>query len=288
MTIDHSTPSRRARHWNLVVLALVLLAGLLTGCGVDSGTVETVDDAVKLLQDIERNGIWSITEDGLDALAEQNSYVATLQVEATMPEAGSATAFSHLALTVTVDADGNTRYTLEQGDQSTRYTQYRAPDPADNSAPSPAGVYREDNGYYTCADAVIQRLLGRGLSSVFEVYALDAIGARTLAVVEKDGDSTIAERDATHYTIETRLDDALEILERAEDRALRDQIEATEAATLSGSLDLDNATGALLHLDISYANATGGEQLALVFDVTRWGDTPGITLPAGESITLCD
>lgn len=285
--INHLTVPSRVHRMTPSILVLVLLAALVAGCGVESDSVETVDDAVTLLQDVERDGLWVTSRDGLDALAEQDGYVATLQLDYTMQDATDLSPAS-IELTLEVDADGDARYALGSDEENTRFFQFTHPSASADDTADFTGVYREDEGRYTCAADEIQRLLAQGVPGIFEMVQFDALAARTLAVVEADGDSTIAGRDANHYTIETRREDALAILERTDHRALREEIEEMAPFELSGTLDLDDASGALLHLDSTYTSTNDDQRLSLAFNVTQWGDVPDIQLPSPDNITACD
>jgi len=287
MLNDRIPFARTARHTSINPVAVVamLLVTLLAGCGVETDDVETVDDAVTLLQDLERNGVWETIRDGFELLNDQDGYTAMLHLDSA-PAAASGDALpANLVLTLAVDADGDTRYTVQDtaqdDDSTTQYVQFHTPDDA------PA-IYREDDGAYTCADGAVPALLVGDVPDILAAYGMDAVSARTLAVVDDDGTGSIAERETTHYRIVSKHADALAILEHTDNDSLRTQVEQADGFTFNGTLDLDDTTAALLHVEMQFTPADSNQQQMIRFDVTQWGDVPDITQPDASNLPDCN
>jgi hypothetical protein len=255
----------------LAILLLLLLPGVLTACGLQD-KVETVDEAVSLLQDIKDRGTWTTVSDGLDALDDQHeSYRLTV-------------VFNDTTLQISVDAAAHALVEIAENDQPRTYFV----DNFRSSADAPA-IYQIDAGRYTCATGDDSaRLLAHGPAGLFEAYAITATGVQTLSVVEKDenADSTIAGRDATRYDLVSRVPDALKILSRLDNPDLQAEVDAAGSFELSGALYLDKDSAALLHFDSTYTD--GQQQTAFSFEITQWGTVPDIPTPAsGDIDTLC-
>ncbi len=268
---------------HLVLLATALLVVMLAGCGTSSDTVNTVDDAVKLLQDIERRGTWITIEDGLSALDDRGDYRATLVLQNgdLVPGEQTITEPDHtLTIQVTVDAKNYTRYTFTE---SGREPQQWIGIPAANAAP---GIYREQDGVFTCAPDDMRALLREGLPGILDSQAAAVTGIKTLSIIEEDGKITRLDRDAAHFTLETRLDEALAILEQTGNETLRQQIEQVGTFTLTGTLDRDDATGALLHFESVYRDMSRDTWASMIFEVTQWDDVPTISAP--DTLPVCD
>lgn len=255
------TRSRLFTRWSL--LLILTLSTLLAACGVDSDTVEKVDDAVKLIQDVDRDNTWNYLTDGLDALAEQDGYIATIGYQISEVDDGD------LIIQYTEDADGDVRIDVTDPQSTQSYYSPALGDDADTRL-----VFQMNADDYACPTAADTQRYAEGIASIFAFYDLRDVLTSTLSVAELDGDSTLLDRDAGHYVLEARLPDALDILERTGDDALRERIDATAQGTITGTFDLDDETGALLFFDSVYVY----DDLAhgLLFRVTQWGDVPDI------------
>lgn len=254
-----------------VTTSLLLLTGLLTACGLQD-RVQTVDEAVSLLQDIKNRGTWTTVSDGLEALDDQhNSYRLAVQ-------------FNESALQIDVDSNARALIEIaENGQQRTYFVEnYRS------SADAPA-IYQIDAGRYTCAvDNDTARLFAHGPASLFDAYAITATGMQTLSIVEKakDGDSTITGRDASRYDLVSRVPDALIILSRLNNPELQAEVDAAGQFELTGALYLDKDTAALLRFDSTYADSQ--QRTAFSFELTQWGGVSDVHAPAASEIeTAC-
>lgn len=267
-----------------LLIFLLLFALLLAACEVDGDTVEKVDDAVKLLQDVDRNGTWGYLTDGLDTLVEQDGYVAVIDYEYLEFVDGELVTPDDSKISIQITHDGTGAMRFEFTDRHGTYLYY-------SPAPSPDAdtrkVYQIDATTFTCPTAADTQLYANGIVSILAFYDVREVLTATLSVAEADGDSTTwLDRDANHYILESRLPEALDILERTDNAELRERIAATKQETIAGAFDLDEATGALLFFDNVYVFGDLTQQRSLMFSVTQWGDVPDIVpngpLPACE------
>jgi hypothetical protein len=251
----------------LAIVLLLLLSGVLTACGLQD-KVETVDEAVSLLQDIKDRGTWTTVSDGLDALDDQQeSYRLAVQ-------------FNDTTLQISVDAVAHALAEITENNQKRAYfvEDYRS------SADVPA-IYQIDAGRYTCAAGDdIARLFVHGPASLFEAYAITATGVQTLSVAEKDenGERTIAGRDTSRYDLVSRVPNALKILSRLDNPELQAEVDAAGSFELTGALYLDKDSAALLRFDSTYTD--GQQQTAFSFEITQWGAVPDIRAPTASDI----
>lgn len=276
--------------WALtLVAAALLLAGLACGFVDDiRSVVETVDEAVKLLQELDNQSAWEHVSDGLDTLAQQTEgYAATLRLQ-DGPGDAAGTGFSgalarDVVVTMQVDAANNALAQIQANGGATQnyYVEARGAD-ARNGA-----VYRMNgNGQFVCvSDSEEARLLRDGLSGYFDEYGLEAKGIQMLAVAQEvEEDAAIAGRAATHYRLESRIQEALDILRRFDNAELQQKIDEAGTFTLTGDLYTDEATGALLKLESVYHNTDHLQRVVMSFEVTQWGGIAPIAPPAPGSI----
>jgi hypothetical protein len=254
-----------------LAISLLLLTGLLTACGVQD-KVQTVDEAVSLLQDIKDRGTWTTVSDGLEALDDQHeSYALTAQFSSGQADS---------SLQISVDAGAHALVEITENGQTRTYFVENYRSSSDSSV-----IYQIDAGRYTCAvDNDAARLLAHGPASLFDAYAITATGVQTLSVAEKDknGGGTIAGRDTSRYDLVSRVPDALTILGRLDNPELQAKVDAAGHFELSGALYLDKDTAALLRFDNTYTDDQ--RQTAFSFEITQWGAVPDIPVPAASDI----
>lgn len=268
------------------VLALAIVTALLSACGINAETTDNVNDAVKLLQAIDDNGTWAMLSDALDLLDDQDGYLANVTVDTGVIDAeGSVSAPPEHTMTIAmrVGADGIAQYIVRDGD-NTQQVLVMPPDDDDSTLI----VYLVDEGALTCADAGIAEMLRDGPLSIVNSAALELASMGTLSVVEEEGESTRIEREATHYTITSRMDDALAILDATDNSALRQQVEQAGGFSISGTLDIDDSTGALLAFESMTSAADSGQWTRVRFEVTQWADVPAIDLSTGDARPACE
>jgi len=271
---------------------IALIAGLvllLPACGTlddVTDTVETVDQAVSLLQDIEDNGTQQVIDDGLDALDDQEQgYAITIHVQQGELDAGDSSAGTltdDVTITVQVDAAGNALVQITRGDQTDHYF-------IDGFGDSLQASYHVQDERYACAnDNEDLRPFENGLHSVFDHFDVTAVNVRVLSVAVEAEDDTIADRDVTHYELESKVPDALAILETIDNDNLQASIEQAGTFTFSGDLYLDDDTGALMGVNDVFDDLDTGRHTQFTFKITAW-DVPEIPVPADSAIASpCD
>lgn len=275
--------------WALMLVAgALLMAGLACGLVDDiRGVVETVDEAVKLLQELSDQSAWERVSNSLDALAQQaDGYAATLRLQEG-PGDAAGTGFSgalsrDVVVMMQVDGANNALAQLQSGGGAAQNYYVRAQDADARSG----DVYRVENGQFVCvSDSAEARLLRDGLSGYFDEYGLEAKGVQMLAVAaEVKDDALIAGRPADHYALESRIPQALAILKKFDNAELKRKIDEAGTFTLAGDLYADEATGALLRLESIYHNTDHAQRVVMTFDVTQWGGIAPIAPPAPEAI----
>jgi hypothetical protein len=264
-------------------LFAILIVTAAAGCSAidDIRDVSgTVDGAVELLDAIEQDGAWDTITDGLDNLdVEEPGYRATVRAQAgPVDEAGEfgGALAEDVTIDLRADARGAALADLTRGD--VRRTFYVEPTDGDPD------VYEIIDGQYTCAnegDAPFRD----GLGGIFEDYARATTGAQLLSVAnEQDEDAAIAGRDATRYELESKVPDALAILERFDNPELQARLDEAGHFALAGDLYLDDETGALLALTSDYTAPTDDERASFRFEITQWGNVPDIPPPAAANI----
>lgn len=274
--------------WALMLVAgALLMAGLACGLVDDiRSVVETVDEAVKLLQELDDQSAWERVSNSLDTLAQQaDGYAATLRLQEG-PGDAAGTRFSgalsrDVVVTMQVDGANNALAQLQSGGAAQNYyVQARGADARNGD------VYRVENGQFVCvSDSPEARLLRDGLSGYFDEFGLEAKGVQMLAVATKvDDEAVIAGRQADHYRLESRIPQAIEILRKFDNAELKRKLDEAGTFTLSGDLYTDETTGGLLKLESIYHNTDHAQRVVLTFEVTQWGGIAPIAPPAPEAI----
>lgn len=274
--------------WALMLVAgALLMAGLACGLVDDiRSVVETVDEAVKLLQELDDQSAWERVSNSLDTLAQQaDGYAATLRLQEG-PGDAAGTGFSgalsrDVVVTMQVDGANNALAQLQSGGAAQNYyVQARGADARNGD------VYRVENGQFVCvSDSPEARLLRDGLSGYFDEFGLEAKGVQMLAVATKvDDEAVIAGRQADHYRLESRIPQAIEILRKFDNAELKRKLDEAGTFTLSGDLYTDETTGGLLKLESIYHNTDHAQRVVLTFEVTQWGGIAPIAPPALEAI----
>lgn len=274
--------------WALMLGAgALLMAGLACGLVDDiRSVVETVDEAVKLLQELDDQSAWERVSNSLDTLAQQaDGYAATLRLQEG-PGDAAGTGFSgalsrDVVVTMQVDGANNALAQLQSGGAAQNYyVQARGADARNGD------VYRVENGQFVCvSDSPEARLLRDGLSGYFDEFGLEAKGVQMLAVATKvDDEAVIAGRQADHYRLESRIPQAIEILRKFDNAELKRKLDEAGTFTLSGDLYTDETTGGLLKLESIYHNTDHAQRVVLTFEVTQWGGIAPIAPPAPEAI----
>lgn len=254
----------------VIVLAVCLGLSACAGVTETRERVNTVNEAVAILQAVDDRNAWQLLNDAIDDLAAaQIAYSATVQVQ---------TASTSLVWQWQVDADGDQRL----DDLSAAAAPYSYLLPAES-----AQVYRLDAQGAACLlDSQAAVSLRAGLRGLLERAGFEQVSAQALAVLTAPQDAQVAGRTATRYELRARLPDAVALLEAYGDHNAPQTRAVSQTVTLSGSMTRDDETGALLELEVSANDAQTGALTALQFAVTQWGAVPDIPRP--DTITPCE
>lgn len=259
-------------------LGWIAALALLAGCGPlrdARDTARGVDDAVSLLQDLDDRGAWEVLRDGATALEDlDHGYAAALQVQTS----GTAP----LAVKIRADAGDEALITLTEPGADAAQTYYVS---AWGDSETPPNVYRLADSRYACANADADFLRG-GLSAALQHFAAGALGPELLAVRALEGDEvTLLEREATRYALEARRADAVAVLRELDNADLAARVEAAGSTDLSGTITLDDETGALLAAESAASTPGGAGEVRLSFAVTQWDAPDDIPAPGADAIT---
>lgn len=262
-----------------------LIAGLsvalvLAACDTTDKTA-SVDDAVRLLQDLEDNDLRQAVLDGADALSEHASYQAQLIF---VPQGSP----SQVELNFRMDAAEAMNVEVRQ---DTGTTTYYLPAPNASTA-TDRPVIRLDNGGIAClATGPEARWLHDGLHSALDEAISPIASAPLLAVIDTPQDNhslTLLERQARRYDIEASVDEALAIARESSGVAAQQVSIPVEDIALDGSLVRDEDTAALLQLSVAARYPGVDEPIRIEFIVTEWGDV-AIVVPSFdiEALSVC-
>ncbi len=257
-------------------MAMLLALGLgLSACASVQETreqVNTVNQAVSILQAVDDRSAWERANDALDDLtAAQSAYAATASLDA---------AGTSLTWRWQVDADGDQRLDISAGDSAVSYLL-----PAQSAV-----AYRADaSGGLCLADNTTAASLRAGLQELLALGGFEMASTQTLTVLAAPQDAVVAGRDATRYELRSRLPDAADLLNAYQDEHAPQALAAAEALSFSGSMTRDDETGALLELAISVTDRAKGAQASLHFAVTQWGGVPDVPLSdVSATIPACE
>jgi hypothetical protein len=271
-----------------LLVLMIMLAVPAMACGVlndAKDVVETVDAAVNLLQEIEKSGTWEYISDGLQGLEDQDQgYTATVHLRdgsVNSDRQFESPLKMDVVVDIQVDADGDMLLLVDEGSEK---RQYFIEHSADDS--SPTHVYRIEDGRYNCVKTgEDDSVFDTGLDGIFEQYAGLAVGAQFLSVAKENGDGKIVERDVKEYELESKVAEALKILEKIDSPELKEKIAESGEFALSGSLAIDKKTGALMQFISTYDDLDDQRRTEFTFEITQWGDVSDIPAPTADQIT---
>ncbi len=242
-----------------IPLALSLALSACASVQDTCDQVNTVNQAVSILQAVDDRNAWEQVNGAIDDLtAAQSPYAATASLEA---------AGVSLTWRWQVDSDGNQQLDISAGDS------YLLPAQS-------AVVYRVDAAGDLClVDSATAASLRAGLPELLALGDFQTMSTRALTVSAAPQDITAAGRDATSLRISSRLPDAADLLDAYQDEHAPQALTAAKNFSFSGSMTRDDETGALLELTISATDRARGTQTSLHFAVTQWGGVPDVPLP---------
>jgi hypothetical protein len=265
---------KRSPWIGLTIILVVLALAACSSLDEARGKADSVDEAVDLLQDLDDSSLWESLDDGLENLNDQaEGYIATIS---------HVSGQGDVRIVVEVDSDGNASVTVSEADAETHYMLEQRPDD------SPYNIYRREADDYFCETAgPAHRWFQQGIESLLIDMGLVDLGIQGLVVLEKDDvEVEIAGRDAIRYQLESRVPEALLILNDLEDTDNIIQPPLPENLTLSGQLYLDKNTLALVQLDMDYRLQPGDAPSEISFAVTQWGNSELVPIPLPGDLAL--
>jgi len=270
-----------------LLITLMLLLTVTLGCSLTDDVkeaVETVDDAVALLQEINDSGTWQKISGGLEQLSEQRQgYAATAVLQEGAADAsGTFTGTLARDTTINLQADTENDILVDVVKPSGTKTYF-----VENSSSGDTQVYEVTNGRYSCASESEEgQQVQRGIEGLFDEYALAATGVQLLSVAKESGEVPVAGREATHYVLESRIPKAKEILEKFDNAELRKRLEEAGNFTITGSIDIDKDTEAMLRFASDYQNPDQQRRMTFNFEITQWGGVSDIPRPTPDQIEV--
>jgi len=270
-----------------LLITLMLLLTVTLGCSLTDDVkeaVETVDDAGALLQEINDSGTWQKISGGLEQLSEQRQgYAATAVLQEGAADAsGTFTGTLARDTTINLQADTENDILVDVVKPSGTKTYF-----VENSSSGDTQVYEVTNGRYSCASESEEgQQVQWGIEGLFDEYALAATGVQLLSVAKESGEVTVAGREATHYVLESRIPKAKEILEKFDNAELRKRLEEAGNFTITGSIDIDKDTEAMLRFASDYQNPDQQRRMTFNFEITQWGGVSDIPRPTPDQIEV--
>jgi hypothetical protein len=270
------------------LIAIVLLLLTTMACQLSNdvkNAVDTVDQASALLREISDKGTWRYVTKGLDVLKNQTEgYQATVQFQegpGTPTTGYSGTLSRDVMVALQVDGQNDMLTNVTTGGQ----TQQFFVDGMAANAATQSNVYLLQNGRYTCvSDAPEAQIIRNGIDGVFAEYGDEAAGLELLSIAEYDDDVDVAGRTTSHYQLESRINEALDLLDKFDSGELRSKVEAAGQFELSGDLYIDQETEALMRLNATYAQVDTQRLVTFGFEITQWGGIPDIPDPTADLI----
>jgi hypothetical protein len=270
----------------LIAIVLLLLTSMACQLSNDvKNAVDTVDQASALLREISDKGTWRYVTKGLDVLKNQTEgYQATVQFQegpGTPATGYSGTLSRDVTVALQVDGQNDMLANVTTGGQ----TQQFFVDGIAADATMQSNVYLLQNGRYACvSDAPEAQIIRNGIDGVFAEYGDEAAGLELLSIAEYDDDVDVAGRTTNHYQLESRINEALDLLDKFDSGELRSKVEAAGQFELSGDLYIDQETEALMRLNATYAQVDTQRLVTFGFEITQWGGIPDIPDPTADLI----
>jgi hypothetical protein len=248
-------------------------------------TVDTVNKAVDLLQEIEESGTWTYVGDGLEAIDQAGGFAATLQItEGATNTSGDqiTTAETNIRWQITADAEGDAQIITSQNDQRREFIIINK---GGNEADevyllTPEGEYRCQKSGEPSSD-----LFATSIEEAFAQYSAVAVGVQAISVAEEDGAETINDFETTKYKLVSKLEEALDILKEFPSEDLRKSIEDVPEFYVNGALYIDQETKALIRFEADYANLEEKKGNQIRFEIADLGEQEDIDIdPAKVSV----
>lgn len=270
------------RHYLVVACLMlgVLACDLLTDI---QDTVQSLNEAVELLQEISESGTWEILGDGTEALQNADGYrgIITLTEGTTNATGNQITDVTdNVIWNIRTDASGNSEVQVDSNGEIRNFVIFDEK------------TYRvEEDGTYTClnqqgdaneADVTIAAI---DLNEVFIEYSALSVGVQIMSVAEEQGTESLNDFTTTRYTLVSKLEEALEILGNFPSDELQQDVDSVPEFYIDGEMFIDNDTGALVRFIANYANLEEMQGNSFEFDLLALGNQEPVPAPDEALIT---
>ncbi|MFP4322268.1 MAG: hypothetical protein ACLFTK_07435 [Anaerolineales bacterium] len=274
----------------ILVVGLLMASSLACQAIEDiQQVVETVDRSVQLLREIDESGTWQYSVDGIEALNNADGYAGTLTIVRgqTNPTGDEITATDEsLRWEISTDADGETRIIDIRNDERREFISVRPPNATTDSE---RDTYLVNNdGTLECVTDGTNTTFATSLSEAFAEYSAIAVGVQALSIAEEDGTETINGVQTTRYRLESRLDEALDILADFPSEDLRQSVADVPEFYIDGALYIAQEGGELMRFNATYADLDEQRGNNFSFEVRELGNQPDITLDESRIVQPCN
>ncbi len=277
-------------HWR-ILLVIGLLMSASFACQVIEDVqqaIETVDRAVQLLQEIEESGTWQYAGDGIDALNNAGGYAGTLEIMRgqTNPAGDEILELEeNVRWQISTDADGESRIVDIRNDERREFITVR---PANATSDQQRETYLVNNdGTLECVTNTTNDAFATSLSDAFAEYSALAVGVQALSVAEEDGSETINGVQTTRYRLESRLQEALDILGDFPSGDLQQTVNEVPEFYVDGTLYIAQNSGELMRFNAAYADLDAQRGNNFTFEVSELGNQPDVTLDESQIVEPC-
>ena len=269
-----------------LMITMLTLASLACLVSDVKDAVDTVSKAVELLQEIDESGTWTYIGDGLDGIDKANGFAGTIEIiEGATNDTGDTITSVETSIrwSIQTDADDDAAITVIRNDERRDFVVI-------NRGENNVDTYRvTGEGNYECLQSgqTEDDLFATGLDEAFAQYSALAVGVQAISVAEEDGKETINNFSTTRYKLVSKLQEALDILSEFPSEELRQEIADVPEFYINGSLNIDDATKALVGFNAAYADLEKKEGNTFAFEVTELGNQPDISIDESRITVAC-
>jgi hypothetical protein len=268
----------------LILPAILLMSSLACIVSDVKDAVDTVSKAVTLLQEIDESGTWKYIGDGVDAIDKADGFAANIQItEGTSDSTGQniTTTDTSIRWAISSDAEGDATITTVRDDETTDYVVI-------NKGENPSEIYLvTDAGNYECQAGDDGNIFATDIGDAFAQYSALAVGVQVMSVANEDGKETVNGFSTTKYTLESKLEEAIEIMKDFPSDELQKELEDVPDFYINGTLYIDNTTKALVRFEAQYADLDQSKGNQFTFDMTELGNQPDVSVDPAKVTVPC-
>jgi|GEM_PF-4507361 len=271
----------------LILVAFMMSTSLACILSDVQDAVETIGKGIELLQEIEESGTWSYIGDGLESIDQANGFAGTIEIQSGTPSDTGETLVEvadSVIWNISTDANGNSRLSVIRDDEERDYILVQDPN---NSNRQQAYRVVGDNRYECLNQADYNEdIFATSIEGAFAEYSALAIGVQAMSIAEEAGTESINGFTTTQYDLVSKLDEALEIASEFPSPELQQEIDNLPGFYIAGTINVDQASGALVRFSANYANIDDREGNTFLFTLSELGNQPAVPVPSGSEITV--